>query len=578
MIKKIKIKNFKRFEKTEFDLDSVVVFVGPNNYGKTTALQAIYLWELGLNSWKSHLATKPNSKRTTGLTINRKNILAIPNSHAIQLWKSYNVRKGIDKGKTENINIEIIADGETNNQKWTIGFEFIYGNQESIYCRILSDDDTLTGKKLYQHLSIINEKVGYLPPMSGLSSTEDKLEMGSINARIGEGQTAQVLRNLCWNLYSDSDTHKNDKWQKLKELMEDLFLIELQAPTYNSINGQIDLTYKENKKELNILNSGRGLLQVLLIFSYIYTHDSTILLIDEPDAHLEVLRQREIYNRLTHEIKKSNFQIIIASHSEVIINEAFSNDLIYTFLINKQLLLNEGNKKHLISSLSKYGMEQYFLANQNRWILYLEGDTDLKILREFAKLKKTESLPYLNKPFVYFLHNDQINEALKHFSAMKNAQNDLLGVLLTDKTKQLPPTDISDFITLSWNRREIENYIPIPYTLTRYLENLNFSGLFFQQNIPLLNEIINKRIPPVALENPTDSWWNDTKMTDDFLDKIFETYLLQTNQSSSIMNKSKYYLLLQYAKPEEIDPEVTEKLDAIYEVARRAEAIIQSEE
>lgn len=51
MLTKLTIKNFKCFEHAEIDLGKSVVLIGPNNSGKTTALQALALWELGLHRW-----------------------------------------------------------------------------------------------------------------------------------------------------------------------------------------------------------------------------------------------------------------------------------------------------------------------------------------------------------------------------------------------------------------------------------------------------------------------------------------------------------------------------------------------
>ncbi|HVA23197.1 MAG TPA: AAA family ATPase, partial [Chloroflexota bacterium] len=47
MLTKITIRNFKRFDDVEIELGSPVVFIGPNNSGKTSALQALALWDVG---------------------------------------------------------------------------------------------------------------------------------------------------------------------------------------------------------------------------------------------------------------------------------------------------------------------------------------------------------------------------------------------------------------------------------------------------------------------------------------------------------------------------------------------------
>ena len=41
MLTKLTIKNFKRFDQAEIELGKSVVLIGPNNSGKTTALQAL---------------------------------------------------------------------------------------------------------------------------------------------------------------------------------------------------------------------------------------------------------------------------------------------------------------------------------------------------------------------------------------------------------------------------------------------------------------------------------------------------------------------------------------------------------
>jgi ATPase subunit of ABC transporter with duplicated ATPase domains len=52
MIRKVALKNFKRFADVTFVLPGHLVLAGPNNTGKTTLLQAIAAWSLGLLEWK----------------------------------------------------------------------------------------------------------------------------------------------------------------------------------------------------------------------------------------------------------------------------------------------------------------------------------------------------------------------------------------------------------------------------------------------------------------------------------------------------------------------------------------------
>ena len=45
MLTKLTVRNFKRFGEVEIELGNPVVFIGPNNSGKTSAMQALALWD-----------------------------------------------------------------------------------------------------------------------------------------------------------------------------------------------------------------------------------------------------------------------------------------------------------------------------------------------------------------------------------------------------------------------------------------------------------------------------------------------------------------------------------------------------
>ena len=90
MLTRLVIRNFKRFEDVEIPLSSPVVFIGPNNSGKTTALQAFALWELGLRRWKEKRGAGAPEKRP-GVNINRRDLF-VPGDDAKQLWRKLHVR------------------------------------------------------------------------------------------------------------------------------------------------------------------------------------------------------------------------------------------------------------------------------------------------------------------------------------------------------------------------------------------------------------------------------------------------------------------------------------------------------
>ena len=71
MLTKLTIRNFKRFEKLEIELGSPVVFIGPNNSGKTSAMQALALWDIGLKRWNEKRSGKSTPEKRPGVTVSR---------------------------------------------------------------------------------------------------------------------------------------------------------------------------------------------------------------------------------------------------------------------------------------------------------------------------------------------------------------------------------------------------------------------------------------------------------------------------------------------------------------------------
>ena len=225
----------------------------------------------------------------------------------------------------------------------------------------------------------VDIRIAFLPPMSGLAATETRLDQGAVNVRVGEGRTAEVLRNLCYRVYGQGE----EEWLKLADRIKDLFGVELDEPRYVEERGEIAMWYRERGVTLDLSSAGRGLQQTLLLFAYMQANPGAVILLDEPDAHLEILRQREIYRMLSEVASEHGNQIVAASHSEVLLNEAAGRDLVIAF-VGTPHPLGRG-KSEVRKALAEIGFDQYLQAEQKGWVLYLEGSTDLAVLQALAR-------------------------------------------------------------------------------------------------------------------------------------------------------------------------------------------------
>jgi predicted ATPase len=578
MLTKLTVVNFKRFEKVEIELANPVVFIGPNDSGKTTALQALTLWDIGLRRWNEKRRGKSAPQKRPGVTINRRDLLYVPVPDARLLWRNRNVRETqviAEMQETRNIRIDIIVEGVSQGKHWKCGLEFDYANEESFYCRPLR----LSEGKDSEPMPIPEEAGGIpivlLPPMSGLAAREDRLDPGSISVRLGEGRTAEVMRNLCYQIVNGPEG--SQQWERLCKQMKDLFGVALDEPKYIAERGEVTMTYNDRQgNQLDLSCSGRGMQQTLLLLSYLTVNKGAVLLLDEPDAHLEILRQRQIYQLLTDTAREQDNQIICASHSEVILNEAAGRDVVVAFLGKPHRIDNRGSQ--LLKSLKDIGFEDYCQAEETGWVLYLEGSTDLAILLAFAEVLQhpAKKCLCLERLFVRYVQNLP-SKAHDHFYGLREAKNNLVGFALFDRLEQ--KLEHKPRLTQHrWSRREIENYLCQKITLLGWAEaegRVQVGELFASSWRSRMEETIVE-IEKALQTLGKSPWSNDIKASDEFLEHLFELFYKKLN-FPNLMKKSGYHVLARYVPRDAIDNEVRQVLDQIVEVAEKAQHALSEE-
>ena len=574
MLTKLTIRRFKRFgEEVEIELGNPVVFIGPNNSGKTSAMQALALWDIGLNRWSEKRSGRSTPERRPGVTVNRRDLVSIPVPSARLLWHRRHVRdvqQVAGSPQTSNVRIDVIVNGITQGSEWTCGLEFDFANEESFYCRPLRQGDGRTPERMSIPPEAGATQIAFLPPMSGLAATETRLDHGAVNVRVGEGRTAEVLRNLCFRIHQE---HPGD-WEQLVAQIEGLFGAVLEPPHYIEERGEIAMSYQEQGVTLDLASSGRGLQQTLLILAYMYANPGAVLLLDEPDAHLEILRQRQIYRLLTEAATGSGSQIIAASHSEVLLNEAAGKDMVIAFVGRPHRIADRGSQVR--KALTEIGFEHYYQAEQTGWVLYLEGSTDLSILQAFARrLGHDEAVHVLERPFVHYVGN-RLAAAQRHYHGLKEALPHLRAAALFDRPDSEAPT-IDPIERLIWERREIENYFCSQATLEGYaraVEERDTLGPLFapteaNRRAKIMREAIEEVRNAMRTLGKGSPWSSNVKVSDDFLTPLFQNYF-QKLGLPNLMNKKDFYELADYVPEDEIDAEIRVKLDAIVRIARSA--------
>jgi hypothetical protein len=573
MITKLTMRNFKRFEEAVVDLGDNVVLIGPNNSGKTTALQALALWDIGYKTWIDKRGSGETPAQRPGIAINRRDLISIPVPEANLLWRDRHTRSVLRKGgkqNTQNIRIDIIVEGITDGRVWECGLEFDYSNEEAFHCRPMrlgngKNPDRMPVPDLS---NLVN--VAYLPPMSGLADREFLKQPGEIGVLLGQGQTAEVLRNLCYRVYSEESPSKN--WSDIVNVIKDMFGVELLDPVMRPTTSEITLAYKDqNGAGFDLSSSGRGLQQTLLLLAHLYANPRSVLLLDEPDAHLEILRQRQIYNLITETARKQQSQIIAASHSEVVLNEAATKDTVVAFVGKPHRLTDRGTQ--VLKALKDIGFDQYYQAEQKGWVLYVEDATDLAILQAFAELLNHPVREVLQTPFVHHVATNLPARAREHFHGIKEAKQDFRGIALFDRIDS-ELRDANGLQEMMWQKREIENYFCCEAVLLAYASSNEPNDLFALAEQSRRAEAMRGAIDEITSGLETfgkpGPWSDDVKASDDVFEPIFRSFSKRLGLPLT-ERKRDFHKLVHLMDPTAVDPEVREKLDVVHAVAQSAQ-------
>ena len=542
MIHAIRIRGFKRFREVEFRLPGHVVLAGPNDAGKTTVLQAVASWALALRRWRE-LNDFNKRRGYVRAPITRQAFAAVPLRNFDLLWR--------DRRYRERIEIEIRHDAG-----WSVTMEFIADSTEQIYVRPTIDApaDTLRGLDL---------RAVFVPPMTGLAIDEPLFYTPKIEQLLGQGRPGEVLRNLLAEANLDEAA-----WERTRASIEKLFGYEILPPDTGSAH--ILAEYRKagaTGPRFDVAGAGSGFQQVSMLFAFLNTRPGSVLLLDEPDAHLNVVLQDAVYHELRTAAALQRSQLIVATNSEAVINAAEPRE-IYVVLDEPRRIADAAEKSRLVSSHRGLSNTDAMRALAARGVLYVEDCTDIGILRAWAialghradRLLTTEAM-WAQADFRGGVGGSGVG-ARGHFEALGLVREDLPGLELVDGDAHRGLRDSkitgAGLQRLRWRRYEIESYLVHPDSLVRFVESV----VGADSAAPHVDDMLafwRDEFPPAVVREPLGDheYLNVTKARTQLLPPLLEAAGLHE------LPYTRYHEIAARMLPEEIHPEVTEKLDGI---------------
>ena len=469
MIRRVTVRNFKRFEEQSFDLADSVVLAGPNNSGKSSLLQAIATWKMGLDRWKALRGAGSASRavKRSGVSITRGDLTATPLREMNLLWRDRRVTGTLQEGKpgTPRL-IEIVLEGggkgagAAAGDSWQCGMEFQYANPEMVYVRPRGAK-TLDSEAVrrFPPSPAAALEVVHVPSLVGVHRDEPRMEKGMQDLLVGQGQAGGILRNLLLEVAEQ----QNGDWDALVQHIRALFEIELKKPSYSPTQPYIVCEYHESglaHRPLDLANAGSGTLQVVLLLAFLFARPASVILLDEPDAHQHVVLQKQVYGLVRKVARERGGQVILATHSEVLLNATAPERVMSFFGDEFRTLATPVERDQLREALKRLTTTDLLRGREAGAVLYVENESDERILKEWADALDHPARHFLARPFVHHLAGNNIKDAKNHFFALRAAFPHIRAACLLDGDNRDKPdaeTTGAGMKVLRWRRYEIEN-------------------------------------------------------------------------------------------------------------------------
>lgn len=487
MIKQIELKRFKKFEHTEIRLGALSVLVGENSSGKTSVLQSINLVLSAFSRWKLYATdsrgiTKPRSKGV-GCT----QLPGILNDDFRELYYAKKSRSGRANGGS--IGAEIHLTDELGNK---------FGMQVSSLFGGYNLTPLSKVNQISRNPSLHKKEALLISGFVGLASSEEKALSLSLRNRLRDGRASEIIRNLLL----DTKEAVPDNYEKLVNRLKKDFGFVIDSVNFDenadiNVHAFYDECIGESVVPFDFCSSGSGMMQVLQILTSIYRYcpdNSTVVLLDEPDAHLHANMQVALFYSLREIQKELDIQIIISTHSTAIISAALPSEIIpisnaahiepLTEFEEVDDIISERIDSYELSKMKVNGVLVFFEDKNIDYFLKCDQALNCHCFvgpRTVAYLTgrtKDDKLPFHIKPVLHELLRRDI-------TVFVIRDRDGLSSDITDVI-----TNIADESNINYyflKNYEIESYLLLPSLIARTLETLNPD-----KELPTIDEITQK--------------------------------------------------------------------------------------
>ena len=306
MIRSIKIRNFKSLKELQISsLSRITLFGGKNNVGKSTLLEAIFLF---LDRMNPNMTIRQFNWR------GMQNIPLNPESMFAPIFTNFDMQNTIEVSATYEQNIRETMLIKFNNQPRSIIMSHTQPN--NIEKQIKTNQDTIASSTLeiaYDKTNIPTQNVNLIINNQGLGMEVNKARSGDIkaafvSARLNIDPRENAIR------FSDLDIKGGTE-----QIIKNLNIIEPKLKglsVITAINGT-SMIYGDLGigKKVPTAYMGDGFNRLMTILLVIASTENGVVFIDEIENGIHYSVISDIWKVISHSARDFNCQIISTTHS-----------------------------------------------------------------------------------------------------------------------------------------------------------------------------------------------------------------------------------------------------------------------
>lgn len=399
-ITELEIENFRSVKDSSFELSDFTILIGKNNSGKSNIIDCLHTFQNNHQD-RSSRNGMPDSWRTEHAT-GKQNDIPIRINIQFKLSDSEHdqIIKRISENKEDSNKImsrvdspeKMAQDGFLSHLKYEITYNkdnsidvdrlMNYGG-EYVDVRELRRDNRVYGANINKNVDEIEREFdswAFVAPFR--EPQNNQTSQFQVDLAPSGGNLIRVLHSLYTNYKRIFDKIRD----AYIDIMEGVSNLSVEYDTDQSRDKSLmSIIVEEEKYDTKFksedISSGSKEILVLLTQIYLADEFTDVLIVEEPELHVHPKAEEKLF-RILHRIVERGTQVIVATHSDVFVNESEASDIVRVERDgHTQIRTLDG--REIGHELAELGYDKSGLL-QSEAVVFVEGRSDKRILKKFC--------------------------------------------------------------------------------------------------------------------------------------------------------------------------------------------------